>query len=435
MVTTLQGQRIGYSVSRFERSAEGYRFDGLLHMELAMMGQDQVVDSRTMVTTRPDLVLDAFSFSFDSRDRSLSAAGAVQEDELIIRVEGSPSRVIQLKGDVYPMAALGRLVVEREMGAGDELAVRVFDPSLMAVESIRVRVLGREKVLTPAGEFDALKVETRMSAFAMTSWLDSAGMTLKELSPPGMQSVRTAPAEATAGAAGRASLDLLRMFRIEVDTFIPDPDRVRRARYEVSGIEPGEFPLEWDGQRLLGTEPLEVEVTVSDPPAAGRELPMTEPVRFLEPTVSIQCDDPALREKAGAVLAGASDAADAARRLTHWVYENVEKEPTASFPTALDVLRHMKGDCNEHAVFYAGLARAAGLPCRVAAGLVLMEGAFYYHAWNEVWLGDGWLPVDATFGQYPANALRLKLSQGELGEQAKILVVVGRLEVRLLEFE
>ena len=151
--------------------------------------------------------------------------------------------------------------------------------------------------------------------------------------------------------------------------------------------------------------------------------------------MTIQCDAPELTRRASEAVAGAGTALEVAEVLTDWVFLNVEKEPTASFPTALDVLRHMKGDCNEHSVLFAALARAAGLPAKVSVGLVYMEGAFYYHAWNEVLLGDVWMPVDATFGQFPAAALRLKLSEGEIGEQAKILGVVGRLGIEVESFE
>jgi transglutaminase-like putative cysteine protease len=39
---------------------------------------------------------------------------------------------------------------------------------------------------------------------------------------------------------------------------------------------------------------------------------------------------------------------------------------------------------------------------------------FLYHTWNEVWIaGEGWRPVDPTFGQPRADAARLALAVGE----------------------
>ena len=43
---------------------------------------------------------------------------------------------------------------------------------------------------------------------------------------------------------------------------------------------------------------------------------------------------------------------------------------------------------------------AAKLPSRIAVGLVYLRGAFYYHAWAEVWIEDeGWVSVDVTHRQ------------------------------------
>ena len=123
----------------------------------------------------------------------------------------------------------------------------------------------------------------------------------------------------------------------------------------------------------------------------------------------------------------------AARKLVSWVFTAVEQQMTASFPTALDVLKTMKGDCNEHAVLFAALARAAGIPTQTAVGLIYMDRAFYYHAWNEVYLGK-WIPVDATFGEFPASAIRLKLGQGDLAQQAEILGLVGNIGIKVKEF-
>ena len=102
-------------------------------------------------------------------------------------------------------------------------------------------------------------------------------------------------------------------------------------------------------------------------------------------------------------------------------------------PECLDVIKTMKGDCNEHAVLFAALARAAGIPTKTAVGLLYMNRAFYYHAWNEVYLGK-WIPVDATFGECPASALHLKLAEGELSEQAEILGLVGTIGIKVKEF-
>jgi transglutaminase-like putative cysteine protease len=100
-------------------------------------------------------------------------------------------------------------------------------------------------------------------------------------------------------------------------------------------------------------------------------------------------------------------------------------------PSALDVFEMRRGDANEHTVLFAALARAVGLPARTAAGLVYLDGKFYYHAWPEVYL-NGWVAVDPTFGQFPADAAHLRLALGGLARQLELARVIGRLTIEVL---
>jgi transglutaminase-like putative cysteine protease len=111
-----------------------------------------------------------------------------------------------------------------------------------------------------------------------------------------------------------------------------------------------------------------------------------------------------------------------------------------SLPSAREVLRTGVGDCNEHTALFVAMARSIGIPARIAVGLVFMHGAFYYHAWPEVYLveapGRGlWLPVDPTLNQFPADTTHLRLVRGGLDQQAAILPLIGRLKMTVVSLE
>lgn len=129
-----------------------------------------------------------------------------------------------------------------------------------------------------------------------------------------------------------------------------------------------------------------------------------------------------------------------ALKLTRWVHSNVQKISNIGVPSAIEVLQTRQGDCNEHTVLLTALARAVGLPARMAAGLVLadLQGqgpAFYYHAWVEFWLGTSWHAVDPTFGQVPADASHLRFVIGSLQEQVALLGLMGQLHLQILSSE
>ena len=141
-----------------------------------------------------------------------------------------------------------------------------------------------------------------------------------------------------------------------------------------------------------------------------------------------------------AATAGAAAPREKAERLVRHVNALLEKKPTVSLPSALEVLRTGVGDCNEHTVLYVALARASGLPARIAVGLVYLQGAFYYHAWAEVHVAEAggrgqWLPVDPTLNQFPADATHVRLARGGLDRQAAILPLLGRLKMTILDLE
>ena len=83
-------------------------------------------------------------------------------------------------------------------------------------------------------------------------------------------------------------------------------------------------------------------------------------------------------------------------------------------------------------MLYVALARAVGLPARAVAGLLYLDGRFYYHAWPEVYLGDAWLAVDPTLGQFPADAAHLRFTVGGLARQVELVRVIGRLTLEVL---
>src|SRR6185503_5757273 len=77
---------------------------------------------------------------------------------------------------------------------------------------------------------------------------------------------------------------------------------------------------------------------------------------------------------------------------------------------------------------------------------VYVHGAFYYHAWPEVYLDAGpsrsgppatgfWLPVDPTLNQFPADATHIRLARGGLEKQAAILPMIGRLKLTVLDLD
>ena len=153
----------------------------------------------------------------------------------------------------------------------------------------------------------------------------------------------------------------------------------------------------------------------------------------LKPTVFIQSKDKDIVKKAQEIVGSEVDAIKAVRRIKDWVFHSIEKKPTLSIPSALDVLKVKVGDCNEHSTLFVALCRAVGIPSKLCAGIVYIEGSFYYHAWSEVFLGR-WISVDPTFDQLPVDATHICFIEGDLEKQLEIIKLIGVLKLEVLEY-
>ncbi|MBN2464547.1 hypothetical protein JXD38_02830, partial [candidate division WOR-3 bacterium] len=186
--STIGGQKVGYSVYRFDRLPEGYRFESFIKMTLAMAGSEQQVQSHSEAFTGPDLALRNFSFTFSSQDRAFAVKGRVAGNELWITAPGSKEeRSIKLDGPVYPSSALGRMVVARHFAEDSTYRVAVFDAAVMGVSLAQVKVFGRESLTVGGKHYDAIKYTTRMAKTQVTSWIDDDGNAIVETSPPGIR--------------------------------------------------------------------------------------------------------------------------------------------------------------------------------------------------------------------------------------------------------
>ncbi|HSH46837.1 MAG TPA: transglutaminase-like domain-containing protein, partial [Longimicrobiales bacterium] len=340
--------------------------------------------------------------------------------------------------------------------AGREYTARVFDPSAMSDRAVSMTVTGRAELVVPdsvtrrpddtwvVATVDTVPVwvvEETYGGVAVTSWLDEDGRLVKAESPMGF-TLRRMPFE-LADQQWRRSRDepaasrygsVIESTAIAANAAL-DPAGVERLVVRLGNVDLEGFALEGGRQHLRGDtlsirreRPTDLRATYALPYEGGGE-----PAVALASTPLIQVDDRRIRERALRIADGASDPLEVARRLNEWVYGGLRKEITLSIPSAVQVLESGQGDCNEHTVLYVAMARALGLPARTAVGLVHLRGTFYYHAWPEVWLGEEWVAVDPTLGQFPADAAHLRFLNGGLAQQVELIRLIGRLELDIID--
>jgi transglutaminase-like putative cysteine protease len=272
----------------------------------------------------------------------------------------------------------------------------------------------------------------------MRSWVDSEGNLLRQETPLGWTMEACTAEEALAiDARDDPGEDILTALAAPASTKIDRPRETRRLRVRLHGMPLGGEDLQSHRQSVtLRAHCIEMTLSADRPPDAAALVGSVpdELTEFLLPSRFVEADAPEILSKAGEIVGREQDSLKAALSIHQWVFENVRKEPTVSVPTAREVLRTRRGDCNEHTTLFVALARAAGLPAKILVGLVYHEGAFFYHAWPSVYVGR-WLEMDPTFGQAGVDATHIRLLEGELPDQLRLMGIVGRLRVEVLSRE
>ncbi|MCE1205258.1 MAG: transglutaminase domain-containing protein [Holophagaceae bacterium] len=184
--------------------------------------------------------------------------------------------------------------------------------------------------------------------------------------------------------------------------------------------EDGQQSRQSGGRWHLRRAPLPTPEEATQPPVKGGPAP--EEARYLASTPLVPFQDQAFDGliRRMALPAGLSRW-ELARRVNTFVFDWItDKDFSVGFASALEVCRRPRGDCTEHGVLAVALLRRLGVPARGATGWVGLGEMLGLHFWVEVRLGDRWVPIDPTFDQAPASALRIKLGDTDLADLGSV---------------
>ena len=436
-----RNEKIGFTVSQTISIHDGFELQEDGRLQMSLLGARNVVSIRTTARVDRDFNLRSFDFSLDPGTGGTRVHGEVQGRRLhliVATAAGSHEQDRDLTEPPVLTLNLARRLADAGLEPGRRYTWTIFDPATLSSSPIRLAVGSRELVSGPRRRVPAFRVETEYTGLHTTSWITDTGEVVLEKSPMGFETVRETQADAqTMAVPFNVRTDLLTASAI-VPTGkgpIVEPRDVRLMRLRLTGAAVDATDLSGVGQSM-GENVLEVRDAQTF--QAGPADPDIE--RYLQAEPLIESDAPEIVAEAKAAVREAVGSRVQAERLTRHVNAILEKKPTVSLPSAREVLRTRVGDCNEHTTLYVAMARALGIPARISVGLVSVRGAFYYHAWPEVYLADGrsrgmWLPVDPTLNEFPADATHVRLARGGLDKQATILPLIGRLRIEILELE
>ena len=429
-------RKIGYSHTQLSTEKNGYRLQETVFMRINTMGMVQDIHLKTQGRLKADFSLADFEFEISSGRFSFSVNGMVSGDKLTIQtrsVETSRETTIKLKAKPYLLAGITAAIASAELNLGDKYAFDVFDPATMGQSQITAEVIGKEEIQAMGDRTTATKVSLNLKSASQIAWIGESGDVLQQKGILGIRLEKTSRDLALKGQILEPSTDLTRVASVASNVLLKELEQLAYLKVEISGIPFEKIGLD-GGRQMLNGNVLTVEKESMANLAADiskKNLKNLEKI-YLKPTAFIQSDHQKIQALTKKIVGNHVVPLEKARSLVNWVHQNIEKRPVLSLPDALSTLENRVGDCNEHAVLLAALARAAGIPCRIEAGLVYLKGRFYYHAWNLVYLGR-WITVDALFGQMPADVSHIRMITGSPRQQLDLMAVIGQVKLKIIK--
>jgi transglutaminase-like putative cysteine protease len=381
-----------------------------------------------------------FQFLIASGRFQFETKGQVSGKILTLRTSGAgeAERRIEttLKGKPYLTSGIISAIGAMQTAPGEAYAFEVFDPTTMGQQTVRVDVIGPEQITVSGDRREASKFSLSFKGATQYAWIDTEGELIKQSGLLGIRMEKTTREEALNLAAIQSSEDLTLRAAVPLTDPLPTPEQLQRLTLSVDGVPTEGLQLSGGRQHFAGGRLRIEKESLQGLPQQIAEagLGRLEKV-YLRPEPLIQADHPKIKQLVHTLLGEEQiSPLEKIRRLADWVHRNLEKRPVAAVPDAVSTLENRMGDCNEHAMLLAAMARAAKIPARVEAGLVYLKGRFYYHAWNLVYLGR-WVTVDALFGQLPADVTHVRLVTGSQQQQLDLIGLIGKIKIDVVDYD
>lgn len=437
----LNGQKAGFARNEMKKNPEGgYSILEDASFLISMGGARQDMHIKTERSYSAEGKLLSLRSDVDSFGDKTVFEGVVQGETMLLKStmggatkEESIPRPKETLDDAVKYSAW----IMRDPTIGDSLDFSVFEPMYGKELSGVSKLAGVESRRLNNVPTRVYRIETALDLVGLktTSYVAEDGTVLEDVIA-GNMTMRLEPEQVAKDV--DYSNDVIVSNAAMLSAPIPNAREREKLLLRISGPLDGQHLPNDNRQRFVGLpQDGAYLLETHHATAEGFEhptLPVQNPeqAEWLKPTTYVQSEDPRVVAKAKEIVGEETDSWKAAEKICRWVDENIKSKYSAQLTNTLDVLDSLEGDCTEHSILFVGLARAAGIPAREVAGLVYVEegerAGFYFHQWAKVWVGQ-WVDVDPTFGQPEADATHIKLGEGDLVEQAKLLPLVGQLKI------
>ncbi len=436
------GQKIGYSsYSSTDDTYEGapaVRTDSYSLMAASLLGAELKVETNTKTWKDKKGKMLRMTMNINSAGRNQLVDAKFVGNEARIDVDNSgekskktlpvPDGALITDDPLTPFLADG-------MKPGATKTIYILDPTTVSFVKNEIKVKGPGSTTVNGKQVSGTVIEIVDPRMTVTVYVTSKGDLIKVDGPLGIEMLPESK-EVAMGKRSEEKIDLAESSVIRPDKPIPNPSTLSRLVLSVRGADLSRVPS-GDNQVATKTDygwkvdvnPVKLSQTKGGSIAEARK----EKPDWVKPDTYIPSNSPAFKELSKSIVnqrTGARDAAFAIQRYVH-----AQMKPNAGIGVlrdATEVLKTKEGVCRDYAILTATLMRAAGIPARLASGIVSPDGTFYYHAWVEIWDGGQWIGIDSTLPAQQLSAVHVKLAQGTV-EDAFTFTFLDKVKIGILD--
>ncbi|MCX6343946.1 MAG: transglutaminase-like domain-containing protein [Armatimonadetes bacterium] len=442
-------KKVGYLSFKIEKSdgkdSSVYKISSVMNNHLTVLGAELTQLVATVVYTDAQYAPLSESFSMSSGGKTTRIDSKFTNNSInciISAGSGSSKQSIPIPKGVSLVGDSLFALPGGKMKIGKEYSLSYFNPLTISIDSLKIKAEGREKITIGKKQYDALVVMNTSALGDMKTWQSDEGDILKIQAMMGiimiMEDRRTAMSGITIGGGD----DFAVRNSLKPDKEILNPRSVKELDIILKGFSDPKMMINDKQQTFEAIDGQKDSVRVKTKASTFDESKSVSfpfnPVDFaleLLATPYVDSDVAAIKTAATKIIGDEKNVYRACCKIREWIYANMKPKADIGITrSASDVLQSKVGVCRDYAILFAALTRAAGIPSRIASGVLYTNGSFYYHAWVECYVGE-WVPFDATLSQNQVDATHIKMAQGDATTMFALSKVIGSLKAEIKDYK
>lgn len=315
-----------------------------------------------------------------------------------------------------------------------------FVPSQLAVVPVETQFKTKRRVELMSGEAELMEIEQVVrypdGPMAVTGYVD-ADFDAQRIRMPllGMQIELLACNEECAKGPNQP-LDFLGALIVPSPRALDSDELSRGLRFKltISGTDLAPASTSHQQVRAIGNGRFDLDVATL---ASGTDK---VDALYREPSAWVQSDNVLITDLAKRATDGAKGELARMQKAEAFVREYIfGKSLSVGYASALEVATTRQGDCTEHALLLTALARASGIPARVATGIAYVpnfsgrDHVFVPHAWTEAYVDGRWQGFDAALARFDAGHIALAVGDGDPVRYFAGVALLGHLKIDAVE--